>query len=471
MTKFLTTRIPVLLVLLVLCGCQTIPVQTLPVLEDEGELFVYLQPASQEADRLRFSLAGLAALREDGAQFPLSLALSEFIGTDMTRQRLIATGRLPAGRYVGFLVTIKGASVKAERGEIALIVPETPQKRDFLFKVEKKRALAVTLALKYAESLPNEFTFDPQFFIASPSRPLAAILGYVANAGRNTITVFDKIHLQVVGVIATTGEAPRGIALDQRQKRAYVVLSGDDTIEVLDLNDLSVIARIMLLRGDDPQEAALTPDGQTLLVADAGSDTVSIIDTRSLVETGRIHVGRNPCSVLIDRSGRKAYVVNSLSDTISVIDISYRQVIGTIVTGPEPVRAQFNSVENRLYVIHAGYPYLFAIDPASFSVVKRVFLGAGAISLKVDARTDLVYIGKRNDTVITVYDPFSFSPVASIPTGGAVGLMAIDNETNYLYLLVPGRKVLMVVNLVTRKSVAEIDVNERPAWVTVMGEQ
>jgi hypothetical protein len=28
--------------------------------------------------------------------------------------------------------------------------------------------------------------------------------------------------------------------------------------------------------------------------------------------------------------------------------------------------------------------------------------------------------------------------------------MAIDNETNNLYLIVPGRKVLMVINLVSK---------------------
>ena len=484
MIKVLTMKLPLLLVLLILYGCQTVAVKTVPVLEDEGEVFVYLQPSTHEVDRLSFSLTGLAALREDGAQFPMSLAMNEFIGKDMTRQRLIAAGRLPAGRYSGFLVTIKGAALKAERGEVRLIVPETPQKRDFPFKVEKKRALIITLALKYAESRPNEFTFDPMFFIASPSRPLAEVLGYVANTGRNTITVFDKMHLQATGVIATGG-APRGIALDPRLRRAYVVLSDEDIVEVLDLNDQSVIARVMLQRGDNPQEAALTPDGLTLLVADAGSDTVSIIDTRSLVEVNRISVanttvlpdvsrissGRSPSSLVIDRTGRKAFVFNSLSDNISVIDIPSQQLIGTIATGPEPVRGQFNRAGDRLYVIHAGYPYLLAIDPASFTVVKRVLLGTGAISLKVDTRTDLIYIGKRNDSAVTVYDPFSFSPVGSIPTGGTTGFMTIDNETNNLYLVVPGRKVLMVVNLSSRKPVAEIDINELPAWVTVMGER
>jgi YVTN family beta-propeller protein len=331
----------------------------------------------------------------------------------------------------------------------------------------------------------SESTFDPQFNIATPSHPLAEVLGYVANTDRNTITVFDKMLLQAVGVIET-GEAPRGIAIDQRLRRAYIVLSREDTIEVLDLRDQSVLARIMLRRIDNPQEAALTPDGLTLLVADIDSDTVSVIDTGTLVETDRIVLtqqtapaqqtapsqgGRGPTSLVIDRTGRKAYVVNSRSDNISVIDISRRQVIGTISTGPEPVRAQFNSAGSLLYVIHAWYPHMFAIDPASFSVVKRVFIGTGAASLKVDARTDLIYVGKKNDTAVTVYNPFTLSSVDSIPTGGTAGFMSIDNETNNLYVIVAGRRVLMVVNLSSRKSISEIDVNEHPTWVSVMGEQ
>ena len=470
MTKSLMMKIPVLLILLILCGCQTVPVQTLPPLEDEGEVFVYLQPFPREAGNLRISLAGLAAHREDGAQIPLLLPLNEVMGTDMSRQRMLATGRLPAGQYDGLVFTVKGASVKTERGLVALTVPDTPQKRNFTFKVEKKRALVITLTLNYAGSLLNESTFDPQFNIATPSHPLAEVLGYVANTDRNTITIFDKMLLQAVGVIET-GETPRGIAIDQRLRRAYIVLSREDTIEVLDLRDQSVLAMIMLRRIDNPQEAALTPDGLTLLVADIDSDTVSVIDTGTLVETDRIPVGRGPISLVIDRAGRKAYVVNSRSDNITVIDISSRKPTGTISTGPEPVRAQFNSAGSLLYVIHAWYPQMFAIDPTSFSVVKRVFLGTGAASLKVDGRTDLIYVGKKNDTAVTVYNPFTLSSVDSIPTGGTAGFMSIDNETNNLYVIVAGRKVLMVVNLSSRKSIAEIDVNEHPTWVTVMGEQ
>jgi YVTN family beta-propeller protein len=470
MTLMTAIKKHVFIFLLILCGCQTIQLHTTAVREDEGQVFFYLQPFSRDAERLRFSLSAFSALRDDGTEIPVPLSLNEFSSADMKRQRLIAAARLPSGKYSGFLVSVKSAALTTEGGAIALLVPETPQKTAFPFSVEKRKAMVITLTLRYAQSLQGEVNFSPSFLVAIPARPLVEVTGYASNAGADAITVFDKVHLQATSVIAT-GSGPRGIALDQRLKRAYVALSGDDAVEVFDMNSEIALSKTVLMRGDEPQELALTPDGLTLLVVNEHSDTVSIIDTVAMVEVSRIPVGRSPRSLVIDRKGTKAFVFNSLSDSISVIDIPYRQVMGTISTGPEPLRGQFNRAGDRLYVIHASYPYLFVVDPASFSVVRRELIGMGTVSLKVDTRTDQLYIGKKNDIMVTVYDPLSFAPVGSIPTGGAAAFMTIDGETNYLYLLIPERKVLMVVNLASKRPVSEVDVSERPVWVTMMGER
>jgi len=68
------------------------------------------------------------------------------------------------------------------------------------------------------------------------------------------------------------------MALDQRTKRAYVALSGEDEVDVIDVANGEVVDRIKLSGGDRPRELALTPDGRTLLVVNTGSNTVSIID-------------------------------------------------------------------------------------------------------------------------------------------------------------------------------------------------
>jgi YVTN family beta-propeller protein len=469
MTVVTSIKKNVLIFLLVLCGCQTLQLQTTTVREDEGTVFFYLQPFSRDAERLRFSLSTFVALKDDGTEIPVPLSLSDFNSADMTRQRLVAAVRLPVGKYAGFLVSTKSAALTVEGGAVALVVPETPQKIAFPFSVEKRNAFIISLTLSYAQSLQG-VNFSPVFTVAIPARPLVEVKGYSSNAGMDAITVFDKIHLQATSVIAT-GSDPHGIALDQRLRRVYVALTGDDAVEVFDMNLEFPISKTMLLRGDEPRELVLTPDGQSLLVVNYHSDTVSIIDTVSMVEVSRIPVGRRPVSLVLDKTGTKAFVFNSGSDNISVINIPYQQVMGTITTGPEPLRGQLNRAGNLLYVIHASYPYLFFIDPASFSVVRREFVGMGTVSLKVDTRTDQLYISKKNENMVTVYDPVSFVQVGSIPTGGTATYITIDGETNFLYLLIPERKVLMVINLASKRPVSEIDVSERPVWVTMMGER
>ena len=92
-------------------------------------------------------------------------------------------------------------------------------------------------------------------------------------------------------------------------------------------------------------------------------------------------------------------------------------------------------------------------------------------AIKVDLMTDLVYLGRKNDVVVEVYDPLAFVPVDAIRTGGTIPYMAIDGEENNLYLVNPELRRMMVSNLVSKRTVYEIDVGEEPYWVTVMGER
>jgi YVTN family beta-propeller protein len=410
-------------------------------------------------------------VRDDGTEFPLALSVTDYSNKNMTRQRLIASGRLPEGRYTGVLVGAGSAVLKKEdRTETNLFVPEAPRKQQFLFVVEKKKALLIALSFQVTESLHEGSSFMPSFEVTIPARPLSDLTGYLSDSGDNTVVVFDKLRMQATGVIAT-GSGPGAVVIDARSRKAYVSLSDDDAVDVIDMSTGFLYSRITLLRGDEPQELALTLDGQTLLVANSGSDSVSFIDTSSLVERARIAVGRRPRSLLIDPTGKRAFVFNRLSNTISVIDISYHAVSSTITTGLEPLRGQFNRTGDRLYVIHAQYPYLFVIDPSSFSILQRQFMGTGIVSLKIDTRNDLLYLCKKNESVITVYNLFTFTPVGFIPTPGTVEYMTIDNVTNYLYAIVPEQKVLMIINLLSGKTEGEIDVNRQPLWVTMMGER
>lgn len=455
---------------LLLFGCTALPSIVKPALEDEGEVVAYLQPFPKEADRLRFTVDHLFAVRSDGMEFPLTLSLEELNRTEAQRQRLFASGRVPPGRYVGLSSTVKQAVLTGEKGEAALLMPEGPVKIDFLFEVQRKQAVVLTLSLRYAESVQSGFRFSPVFSLSVPSRPVTGLTGYVTNRNDGSITVFDKKSGEVAAII-TTGRGPEAIVLDQRAGRAYVSLSGEDAVDVLDVTVGSVINRILLNAGDRPRELSLTPDGRALLVVNTSSRTLSIVDTRSLVELGRIQVGEGPRSVLVDREGKRAYVFNELSNTISVIDIANRAVIVTLSTDIGPLRGQFNRKGDKLYVILERSPYLSIINPFTLSIDQKVFVGAGLNSIKVDTVTDMLYVCSKQDVQVEMYDPFSLSPGAYIQAMGGIVYLTIDGEENNLYLVSPETKRLMTINLISKKITAMTDVGENPTWVTMMGER
>lgn len=457
-------------VLFIISGCQPNQVY-LKKYEEDGALFVYLQPCPEESERLRFSIEAISALRSDGTEIPLNLHLLEIKGSEMKRQRRLASNYLPEGSYTGLSVKIKEALLKVEEGEANLLIPETPVKIDFPFNIPKKKAVLISLSFRYAESIRDRINFLPLFTVYIPDRPLLNLTGYVSSYGSDSVSVFDKRSGHVTSIILT-GRGPKGMALNPTENKVYIALSEDDGIDVVDIPSGEVINRFRLNVGDRPEEVSLTPDGRFLLSVNNGSNTVSIIDPHSLIELERLKVGNEPNSLFIDCKGKRAYVFNKGSNTISVLDIPNRALSFTITTQDHgPLRGHFNKKCDRFYVFFERSPYMSVIDSATLVELKKIYVGMGVSALKVDIRTDMLYVGKRYERRVDIYDPFSLIPVEYLDVGGGINFITIDNDEKRLYFLLPERRILKIIDIVSKKTYAEMDVGEDPFWVSVMGEK
>jgi YVTN family beta-propeller protein len=78
--------------------------------------------------------------------------------------------------------------------------------------------------------------------------------------------------------------------------------------------------------GGDPVNIAITPDGATAYVANAGAKTVSAINTATNSVVATIAVGTAPSDISITPDGTQAYVTNAGSNTVSVINTSTNAV-------------------------------------------------------------------------------------------------------------------------------------------------
>ncbi|MDH3554757.1 MAG: hypothetical protein WBF55_21455 [Syntrophobacteria bacterium] len=439
-------------------------------LDNEGEVFVYLQPLPQEASRLRFVMDGIFALRDDGSKIPLSLSFNQLNGSELLgRQRLLATGILPPGAYTGLSIKTDKASVQSEEGEVALLVPEEPVIAPKLFQVKRRQAITLFLSLNASGIITGGISFTPDFSLATSRGILINLTGHVSNSYSDILSVYNKKTMEVVNVIAT-GRGPKGIVLDQRRTRAYVAVSGGDAVEIYDVFNGKTVGRIRLNFGDNPRELALTPDGRTLVSVNHSSNTVSIIDTFSKSEFRRVKVGQGPTSAVVDPSGFKAYIMNSRSNTVSVVDLTQRTLSATISVEGSPLRGAFNQAGDKLYVISRDSPNLSVIDPSSLRVTERIFVGTGSVSIKISFLSDLIFVGKRFGGEIAVVDPSSSMLIDSIRVGGNAAYMTIDRQENVLFVVLPERRLVQKVNLISKKIMAEIEVGEGAYAVVVVGE-
>ncbi len=436
----------------------------------DGRVLIYLQPFPQDAARLSFALASVAAVADSGAEYPLEISLRSINASTARQQRLLASGHLPAGGYTGVSIRIRQASLKGDRGEVSLAGPDAPVAIAFTFQVGSQRTALWWLSFTYPGSVPDGYRFDPEFSAGVPPRPVAARSAFVSSPASNAILVVDKTSGQASAAIDPCGR-PTGMALDQRRRRLYVVCAGSDEIAAIDVASGEVLERVPLSPGDAPREVVLSADGQTLVAVNGHSNTVTFLRASPLTPSERVAVGSGPGSIAIDPGGVRAFVFNALSSSISVVDIARRTVVATIGTDSAPLRGEFSARGDRLFVVHERSPYLTVIDPLRLTTVTRTRVRTGIDCIKADNRRDLLYIGGLRDTLIEFYNPSALLSVGAMAISGGAGYLTIDTEEDRLYVVSPDAKRVSIGSLAERRVVAEVDVGDAPGWVAVMGEK
>jgi YVTN family beta-propeller protein len=148
------------------------------------------------------------------------------------------------------------------------------------------------------------------------------------------------------GTVQTTavGHAPRTVTLSPDGRTAWVTNQGANTLSVLDVSGTKPTVVGSTTVGTHPDAAVLDAHARRLYVADAESDEVSVVDTRSgkVLQTWSLapyrgaQVGVNPSDLALSRDGRTLYVAGAGNDDVLVLDTRKGHVRGSVPTGWYP---------------------------------------------------------------------------------------------------------------------------------------
>jgi YVTN family beta-propeller protein len=170
-------------------------------------------------------------------------------------------------------------------------------------------------------------------------------------AGR-TVTVIDvKTEEPVWTLQLDKGVRPMTFErnADGSTKRIFVQLSGYNGFAVVDFATHKEVQRIELPKiaagkqpvlegGNESHGMAVTADGKTLVVNSRLNSAVYMYSLPDLKLIGSADVGRSPDWVTLTPDGKTAYVANAGSNSVSVVDIKAMKEITRIPVGQVPKR-------------------------------------------------------------------------------------------------------------------------------------
>ncbi|TKB75399.1 MAG: YncE family protein, partial [Nitrospira sp.] len=222
---------------------------------------------------------------------------------------------------------------------------------------------------------------------------------------------------------------------DERTLYAVNYNPGATGNSVTAIDTESLLTKATIGVGVAPVAAAITPDGKWLYVANLGHDSVSVIDTASNKAVATTKVGHRPRVVAVTPDGRRVYIVNSEGSSVSVLSTDSNQVTATIPVGLYPTSTAFSRDGSRLYIANTNDETLSVILTADNKVKATVKVGEGPTALAVDTRDRFLYVANSASNSVSVVDVQSDAVKETIPVGGGPVALGLSHNDKTLYVV------------------------------------
>lgn len=241
---------------------------------------------------------------------------------------------------------------------------------------------------------------------------------------------------------AVRGEDPHDIVISPDGGRAYVVNRSTDNLHVIDLAINQVVEVIDLYPeashplGPAPNRVAITPDGGRLVVTNAHDSSVAVIDTATNTVVKTLEVGLMPADAAISPDGSLAYVPNKYDWTITAIDLSATDVLTTINVpgGGGPFAVAFAPDGSRAYVAMQDAS-VYVIDPSTHAITDTIAVTnaghTGDLVISADGNTG--YLAALNSDEVIVLDLVGNTVTDTLTVVNPKGL-ALSADGSRLYV-------------------------------------
>ncbi len=292
----------------------------------------------------------------------------------------------------------------------------------------------------------------------TPDGTRAYVANYGAGVSPSVLSVIDTETNTPVATVDVRDPAS-AVAVSPDGRLLYATIAwGGSRVAVIDIDTTSdtyntVIATIPV--ASDSWGLAFSPDGSRAYVTNMGSNSMTIIDTRTNTVIQTVPVGgagSQPMGVSISPDGTRAYVANSNKGSVSIIDTSSNTLVDTVSVGSSPTHVTFGRDGTLAYVTNTGSNTVSVITSATNTVLSTLYVGDAPGGIAVSPDGSLAYVTNNGSGTVSVIDTATNTVIGTLQGLNAPRAVAVSPDgTSYA----PGGDSVSVISLVTVNSAPE----------------
>jgi len=283
-----------------------------------------------------------------------------------------------------------------------------------------------------------------------------------------------------------------------------VLNSGDATISLIDQDTRTEIRRYPV--GKEPHHLMATPDGKSLIVANATSNDLMFLDPKTgevqrrvrdipdpyqigyspdrkwfVVAGNRLNrvdiyaangedlklvkavpQSKTPSHIAFSADSQNAFVTLQDSDEVVAIRLPDQSVLWKMKIGAMPAGIWMTPDDRHLLVGMTGADYVDVIDWRAQKSVKRIPTAKGAHNFRPLGDGRHVLVSNRVENSISVIDQSTLEKKYDIPVPGGPDCMEVTADGKLVWVTQRWIKQVAVVDVAQRKVIATIPVGRSP---------
>ncbi|MDB4966503.1 MAG: hypothetical protein JWN44_2192 [Myxococcales bacterium] len=196
--------------------------------------------------------------------------------------------------------------------------------------------------------------------------------------------------------------------------RAYIVSKNSDEVHAIDLTCMEVVGKVAT-GGQALHMLELNADFSKAYVDSEATNETIIFDARTLTVSKHLTTPRHPTHLSLTRDGKYFAVMAELDNAVYFIDTATDEIVRTLPGFMTPHFARMSLDGRYAYVANLGGHHLTRVDLTSLSVDGTIALDGfddhtvaagegGFADAQIDQQTGILYAAHRDSGRVLVYD-------------------------------------------------------------------